>query len=64
MIKCIKSIRVYSFGGESIIINNHIRAFIAVKRLPKLSNVADVLGNDHLIEFHLTFSVDQKFLLN
>ena len=43
MIKCIQSIRVYSFGGQSIIINNHIRAFIAVKRLPQLSKVADVL---------------------
>ncbi len=29
-----------------------------------LSNILKFLGNDHLIKFHFTFSVDRNFLLN
>jgi tRNA pseudouridine synthase 10 len=32
--------------------------------LREILGILDLEGNDHLIEFHLTFSVDKNFLLN
>jgi hypothetical protein len=36
---------------------------IQCQKVKYVMSKGEIWGNDHLIEFHLTFSVDRKFLL-